>query len=409
MTHAANLLCATALAGLTASAAFADDLRIRSEFGFSSGQAPADSLTTILGFPTLQTANAGVRLMWEGATEDLRYELHSNLSYASGDAVRLADLGAPSAPPPTLFDLTTELQDTNDTQLTHTIDRAWLGYASDAVVIKAGRQAITWGRGMVFHPSDIVAPFRPDSIDTSYKPGVDMVYGQYLLDSGSDIEAIWVPRSTSYGGPIDPDQSTLAVRFNITGDTFDGSLMAAKDREDTVWGVGISGPLAGASFNAEYVHWTLANGDVMPSWLFNITRFGTLGEINVSYSAEYYHNGFGTDASVPLDALPKALTDKMATGQTFYPGTDYLALVASAQLGLDLTVAPSAIISTSDRSALIGLGANYALGGNTDLSFNLFRPVGAKGTEFGGRETSAGASVYGTAPTTATLRLVHFF
>ena len=74
--------------------------------------------------------------------------------------------------------------------------------------------------------------------------------------------------------------------------------MLAYDRGDYVGGVGLSGPLGGASWNAEYVHWHLENGDDHPSFLANISNYATLGEWNVSYFAEYFHNGFGVDAAM---------------------------------------------------------------------------------------------------------------
>ena len=178
----------------------------------------------------------------------------------------------------------------------------------------------------------------------------------------------------------------------------------------TPWpGSGSAAPLGEASWNAEYVHWKLASGAQYPSWLFNVSNFGTLGDWNVSYFAEYYHNGFGMGAATPLDALSTALSDKMATGQVFLAGRDFLGLGGQAQVTADLSLAPSAIVSLDDGSVLAGIGINYTLGDNTDLSFNYFHPFGADGSEFGGRETSSGSGVFAGPSRSATLRLVHFF
>jgi len=37
---------------------------------------------------------------------------------------------------------------------------------------------LSWGNGLVFSPMDIVNPFDPTAVDTEYKAGDDMLYGQ---------------------------------------------------------------------------------------------------------------------------------------------------------------------------------------------------------------------------------------
>ena len=55
------------------------------------------------------------------------------------------------------------------------------------------------------------------------------------------------------------------------------------------------------------------------------------------------------------------------------------------------------------------VGVNYALGDNTELAFDYFNPFGADGSEFGGRETSAGSEIFAGPSQSVTLRLIHFF
>ena len=53
-----------------------------------------------------------------------------------------------------------------------------MGFATDHVVMRFGRQAITWGNGLVFNAMDIFNPFDPAAVDKEYKTGDDMIYGQ---------------------------------------------------------------------------------------------------------------------------------------------------------------------------------------------------------------------------------------
>jgi hypothetical protein len=416
VTRAARTALALALTLSIGAATEAAEFRTRTEFGLNGAWGDATSHEAALGFSAMHNLTASARLMWEGGEDAVRFAFHANVIGVHGDApgYLIAQMTSPFvayAPPPpaTLFNLTAVNLLDPRTALVGNIDRAWVSFSTDNLVVKLGRQAITWGGGLVFHPSDIVAPFSPDAIDTSYKPGVDMLYAQYLFDNGADIQAIAVPRAAAFGGPVTTAQSTYALRASMSAGAFDGALMLARDRGDKVASLGLAGPLGEASWNAEYIHWVLAGGAVHPSWLINVSNFTTLGDWNVQYFAEYYHNGFGVAPTVAVDALPASLTKRMSTGQVFLAGRDFLALGGLIQTTPDLSFAPNVFISLTDGSALASLGVNYTLGDNTDLSFNYFHPLGPDGSDFGGRETSTGSGVFVGLSRAATIRLVHYF
>ena len=305
-----------------------------------------------------------------------------------------------------MFDLTYE---NADGSLVFRVDRLSVGWASDNVVLKIGRQAVTWGSGYVFHPTDIIAPFSPNALDTTYKPGVDMVYAQVLFDSGADIQAIYVPRPMVAGGAADWDSSTLAAQASLFIGDLDAKLILGQDRGDTLVSANISGPLGGAAWNVEYAQWFLKAGGNANTILANITNSGSLFDHNITYFAEYFHNGFGVTADVPLDALPAPLVARLSTGNLFFPGRDFLALGAQYDLTPDITLAPNAIISLADGSALVGLQATWTIDDNMDLQLGYTQPIGANGSEFGGRETSAGSGIYLRPASELTLKLARFF
>ena len=182
---------------------------MRTEFGFTGNFADVTSLEASAGFRDTHAFTGSTRLMWEGSAEALSFEFHALAQRVHrqpgrrrGRAVRDGSAADPVRSRPHLE------RSTPKPVATGTIDRASVTFTTDNLVLRAGRQAITWGSGMVFHPSDIVAPFAPDAIDTTYKPGVDMLYGQYLFDNGADIQAIVVPRAATWGG--DGRRSTKA-------------------------------------------------------------------------------------------------------------------------------------------------------------------------------------------------------
>jgi len=407
----APILAQVIALGLFPATATAQDFSLRSEIGAAFNWATPSALDTALGFASRQTWQGQARLMWRADAGALQLEFAATIGAAKGDDVLYRTAIAPflpPQPPASLFDLT-YASINGDKAIGATLDRAIVSWSSENLVLKLGRQAITWGEGLVFHPGDIIAPFAPNATDTSYKPGVEMLYGQYLLASGADIQAIWVPRPAVPGGAIDPNASTFALRGAFQAGALDLALMSARDRADLVASLALAGPLGDASWKAEYVGWQLASGAYRPSWLLNLSNFATIGTVNLSYFAEYFHNGFGVAPGTALDALAPDLLKRLGTGQVFLPGRDYLALGAALQLNPDLSMTPSALVSLNDSSALLSLGLDLSLGDNTNITFNLSQPTGATGTSFGGLETSAGSGIFAPPPRSVSLKMIHFF
>ena len=136
------------------------------------------------------------------------------------------------------FNLTHTIDDEGKFVALQRLDRLWVGYASDKAVFRLGRQALSWGNGLVFSPLDIVNPFDPTAVDTEYKAGDDMLYVQYLQDSGNDVQAAYVVRRNILSGDPKFDESTVAIKYHgITGNAeFD--LLVAKNYGDTTLAIG---------------------------------------------------------------------------------------------------------------------------------------------------------------------------
>ncbi len=405
-------LSAILAASLLAGPALADPVSVRLDFGGSFDWAMADSVDALLGFETRQTLDAKARLIWKGGEGALRFETQVLLGYQVGDNVGFAGAFAgmtPPSPPPSFFDLSTEVFSNTNQSMTVGIDRLSVSYSNQRFVLKLGRQAVTWGSGLVFRPSDIIAPFAPNAVDTAYKPGVEMAYAQVLFDNGNDIEAAFVPRRAVAGGPMVWEESTLALRSSLLLGDFDGTVLLAQDHGDTLVNLGLGGPVGNAAWNVELGQWLLADGSTALNFLANISNSGTIGEMNITYFAEYFHNGFGVDTATPLDALPASLADRLATGQLFNVGQDFLALGAQLSVSAAITISPSVITSLNDGSIFGAVQAGVSVSDNLDISVNASKGFGPNGTEFGGRETSAGSGVFLRAPTNLGINITRYF
>jgi hypothetical protein len=110
----------------------------------------------------------------------------------------------------------------------------------------------------------------------------------------------------------------------------------------------------------------------------------------MSGAVEYYFDGFGQHAGdydpASLANNP-ALVERLARGETFNLGRQYLAGSVLIEMTPLWTVTPTALVNLADPSALLQLVTNYSLSDNMVLLASLNLPVGPNGSEYGGIDT----------------------
>ena len=207
---------ALALTLSLATLAHADDaLHGRLELQDDEQFARAASLDAALGARDWNDQLANLRLIWEPQWSRWNLSVHYLVTFEHGEEVPIARAEAAllGAPPPTWLTLGNRFIDRGETQATQGFDRLALGYTTPDFVLRLGRQALTWGSGLVFRPMDLFDPFSPNATDTEYKPGTDMLYAQWLLGKGSDLQAVIVPRGAQPNASPAADQSSFALHL----------------------------------------------------------------------------------------------------------------------------------------------------------------------------------------------------
>jgi len=370
-----------------------------------------DSIQASLGDATANDALANLRFTWEPSWGDWSLQTAYLVSVDDGpDAVLArAESGLLKIPPPTMFDLTDNFVGHGQVLASQTIDRLAVAYTTPDLVVRVGRQAITWGSGLVFRPMDLFDPFSPSATDTEYKPGVDMVYVQRLFADGSDLQVIVAPRPDQFGGPPTANASSFAAHYATTLFGHATTLLVARDHGDWVAGLGVNGALSGATWNLELVPTFERTGATRVSALTNISDAVTIAGHNATVFAEYFHNGFGV-AGGPFDLadLPADLTDRLARGQLFNLRQDYLAGGMTLEATPLLNLGPTLIADLDDGSVFLLLAATYSLGDNLSLAAGAQAPIGRRGSEFGGLPLS-GSSPLLLAPGQIYLQLRRYF
>ncbi len=287
------------------------------------------------------------------------------------------------------LDLTKIVAESGDTAVMHRLDRLWVGYASESAVLRVGRQAITWGGGLFFSPLDIVNPFDPATIDTEYKPGDDMVYGQYLRDNGDDLQFAYVVRRDVFGGDVSSDEATVALKYHgIAGDS-EYDLLLAENYDRTTIGFSGNRGIGGAVLRADVLlgdadDWTVEFvGNLSYSWVW----WGK----NFSGVVEYYFNGYGQKDGrydpASLAANPE-LFRRLVRGETFSLARNYIAVGLTIEVSPLWTITPNLFANLDDSSALLQVVAQHSLGDNLTVLAALNLSIGPDGTEYGGIETA---------------------
>jgi hypothetical protein len=405
------LLLALGLAGAPARAD-PDDIHGRLEFEDAGLSARADSVDAGLGITDRDDGLGNLRFTWEPSRDGWSLSVHSLVTFESGGDVRLmrAEAGLLPTPPTTWFDLTDRFVDHGELLGTAGIDRLEAAYTAPDFVLRIGRQALSWGSGLVFRPMDLFDPFSPSATDTEYKPGTDMLYTQFLFADDGDLQVIAVPRPARSGGAPTEDASSLALHLQdtIAGHQVTGLL--ARDYGDWVGALGINGAIGGATWNLETVPTFLRTGPTRVSALANISDAVTLLDRNATIFAEYFRNGFGVDGRhFALNQLPPDLTARLARGQVFDTRRDELAAGLILEVSPLFTITPTLIEDLDDASAFALVAATYSLGDDLSLVAGAQLPIGPTRTEFGGIVLSSGNPTVLAPPTQLYLQLRRYF
>jgi hypothetical protein len=284
------------------------------------------------------------------------------------------------------FNLTHVIDDDGKFVALHRLDRLWLGYANDKTVVRFGRQALSWGNGLIFSPMDIVNPFDPTQVDTEFKPGDDMLYGQYLRDNGDDVQFSYVIRRDIVSGDPTFDQSTVAAKYHGIVGNAEFDLLVASNYGDATLAVGGNRSIGGAIWRGDLVVTDAASGSKV-QLVTNLSYSWVWRGRNVSGVAEYYFDEFGQkDGDYDTESLAQnpELLQRLARGQSFTLGRHYIAGGLTIEMTPLWILAPSLFTNIEDGSALLQIVTRNNLSEEMEFIGALNIPIGPDGSEYGG-------------------------
>ena len=409
---------AYALLALAAWGAGATEFDARVKWFTTAQRLPgSDVLRDVTSKSTPLDHSADLRLMWRRDVGPLKAVVdHSTIGLfgdsiaAFGDAA-FGDTGAsldqaPSGDERRLFDLTWELDDGDRHRLFHRLDRLALEYRGRRWGVTMGRQAVSWGSGLVFHPMDLFNPFAPTTVDRDYKAGDDMILVERLFEGGSDLQLLAVGRR-SEDGDASEESSSLAVKYKGFVRQGEIELLAARHYGGGALGLGLRLPVGGALLRADVMGVEDADGWAI-SGVVNIDASVPVRGNPVYVFAEYFRNGFGV-ARIPddLDAIPEGLDQRLGRGETFTLMRDYVATGVQFRWHALVSQSFSLIVNLHDTSSVAQMSLAYDPGDASELQAGVIALVGGRGDEFGRLPAEDGLTIGGG--TRAYVRFAYYF
>ena len=398
----------TLLVCLTAGPAAGAELDARLKYFATVGWLPEEDLQRQLSGTPAFDDNVDLRLMFRHRTGAVTWIADHSTTLIRGDGL---DQAAGITLDQTqvdddrrLADLTWTLDDGDHHRLLHRFDRLGVQIRRGRWNVTAGRQAVSWGNGLVFQPLDLFNPFAPTTVDQDYKAGDDLLLVERALDDGGNVQILAVARRD-----VTADAGSLAAKWHRFVGMGEVELVAARHFEDRVFGAALRFPVGGALVRSDVVATRLAGGDWRLSGIVNLDYSLVLGRRNVYLFGEYFHNGFGVDAlpATPA-AYPEPLTERLGRGELFNLMRDYLAFGGTVEWHPLWSQALTLIGNLGDGSVLLQTQLSHEPGDHQRLELGVVAPLGSAGDEFGGVPVMGDALTVGGG-TRAYLRWAYYF
>ena len=378
------------------------------KYQFIHTQVPQDSVLHQIDGDTLQDYNLEARLKVSARRDRLDFKTHIQFITVHSDSLSgFSELPLLIYPGQGVisdnrrwFDLTHEFNNEGKNATLLRLDRLNVGFTGENTVVRFGRQAISWGNGLLFTPMDILNPFDPTVVDKEYKAGDDMLYGQYLLNRGDDIQTVAVVRRHPISGEVDRHQSTLAGKYHGFWGSKEYDLLLAEHYGEIVLGLGASTDFGGAIWRGDLV-WNETDSGSVFSAVAGGSYSGVTGGHNWSGFIEYFYNGFGQtggDYSVAGIASNTELLKRLARGELFNLGRHYLGISITIETTPLLTLTPNIFINLTDPSALAQFVFSYDWKQDIQVLAALSFPIGPNGSEYGGIDSGQPGLYVSTGP-----------
>jgi len=278
------------------------------------------------------------------------------------------------------------------------VDRLNLSGSTLGTNWRFGRQALGFGRILLFSPLDIIAPFPPEALDTDVRTGVDALHLVRYFGLGGQLGA------TGVFGDVPRHNSYLAT-FSENVAQVDVLAIGGELRHRSVLGLGLAGSLGPLGLKGEAAGYRGTDagrpgGDLYRHFAIAAVEAWYRFDAGPVLLAEYLFNGAG--AEDPADYPEAYQSATFREGLTYLAGRHYLLLGPSWEVHPLVKLEGLVIANLVDSSFLLRPLVEISLSDNATLQlfWNLDHggppqvrppyPVPVPRSEFGSAGDSGG-------------------
>ena len=316
----------------------------------------------------------------EGISVAAAYEHRLRLFSAAAGAGTLSVLPPETPAPYRVRQLDWQIDRSSHSTWRHEVDRAYLAVHRGRAAVTVGRQAVGWGRGVLFGAVDLFSPFSPLEADREWRRGVDAIRADVALADRVSCDVVG-----AFGDRL--DASIVAARLRGYAGPVDIELVGGRRARDLFTGITSSAAVGNAEVHGELGVFrapeALAAGGLSRDGRVAIKavaggsyRF-PLGHGVLVY-AEYHYSGFG--AAHAADVLPLLATtdfrDRYLRGDTQILGRHAMAVLASHEFSPSLAMTGQWLHSPADGSGVVAPTATITFGDSVSLVAAVYVPYG---------------------------------
>ena len=255
------------------------------------------------------------------------------------------------------------------------LDRASIAYSADFGDITIGRQAIAWGSARVVNPTDVVAPYAYNQLDTEDRIGVDAIRVQIPIGVLGEFDTGYV-----FGENLAFEKSAFFLRSQLNAAETDFSISLLGFREHLMTGFDIARGIGGAGFwlEAAYVYANAFDNENPNAENYLRASIGldySFGGVAYGF-IEYHFSGAG--AGEPEDYLDNLSQPAYTDGGVYLMGRHYFVPGLSCQITPLISLSGALLLNTSDPSVFPSLQIEYNFAQDIYLSAGGFIGIGKR-------------------------------
>jgi hypothetical protein len=259
------------------------------------------------------------------------------------------------------------------------IDRAAVHMSFSGADVTIGRQAIGWGRGVLFGAVDLFAPFSPLEADREWRRGVDAVRGDVKLTDRMSLDAVaafddtvpgsaFVGRLRGYAGKAD---------LEVLGGYRSRDLFAGVTSSAAVGDLEFHGELA--VFRSDAVPGSLSFSErrMIPKVVAGSSYRFPIGNGVLMY-VEYHYSGFGAPSADQILPNLRDLTfqERYLRGDMQILGRHAAAAFASYEYSPEITLTGEWLFSPVDGSGVVIPSVTWTVSDRWSVLFSGYVPHG---------------------------------